>query len=158
MDSAERKKMERIARQATNIKLMELSISEGYSNSDGESFFDSSISAMAIYNVENISTEEVLKKIENGTYAADDRILITDMGRAYHIFPHARDKKTGTYWKLLNKMPIEDRCKCSNCGFTLPRHEVTKFDMDTGDYDKLRYRFCPNCGAVMSEIKEEEED
>lgn len=159
MNDMEKEKMMRIARQAMNIKVMELEFMRP--DSDGKPISGSEYRMAVIYNLENISDKEVENRLHNGMYAYDTRILLTDPERLAHIFPHRGESKRtnsiGTYWK--SRIGANDRknCECSNCGFIVPLYEAIKFSEETKDYMDVRYRFCPNCGAIMLPKQNESE-
>ena len=60
------------------------------------------------------------------------------------------DRRKKAFWELIesytdvNLDVHKDRCRCTYCGFV---HEFI-------DYHFGQYNYCPGCGAVMDEVKE----
>lgn len=146
---------ERIAMQAKNIQVIEAEFLS--SDSDGNPIPGTEHIATIIYNLENISEEEVCQLMYNDRFRFDSRILVTDPDRLAHIFPHRgeikSDKDFIAYWK--SREDKEDRlnCECSSCGFIVPVRDAMEFNYGTKDWTILKYCFCPKCGEKMTGFK-----
>lgn len=147
MSQTENEKFIRIGRQAMNIQGNE--VVSASVDSDGRRISGTEHSYMFIYNLENITAQEVEQKVHDGTYGFDSRILVSSMEQFKHIFPHAGEAKrqdASPYWKQAGNRTER---ACSVCGFIVATHDALEFDETTGNYTKIRYRFCPHCGAFM---------
>lgn len=148
----EREKLERIVEQATKIQVMELEFLSA--DSEGNAIEGSEHIMMAIYNLENISDEEVEKLLANGSYKYDTRILITDPDRLASLFPHRGEtKKIGTvetFWRPRDYMGDFVNCECSHCGFVIRAVQAVEFGSSSTDYADVKYQFCPKCGNRMA--------
>lgn len=89
MDKIER--LEEIVRQAMNIQIKEVTLQS--IDSDGKPIEGTEQTVMLIFNLENISFEEVDELIHNGGYEIDSRILLADPEQVHNIFPHAKLNK-----------------------------------------------------------------
>lgn len=151
MENMEWERLERIARQAMNIQVMEMEYMEADDN--GRPIQGSEYIVTAIYNLENISAEEVRELAVNGMIRQDDRVVMTDPVRFAHIFPHRGESKRDVvpvYWKSRGYAGDDVNVECSMCGFTVPANEAKAHQSGSGSLTK--YRFCPNCGARMMDI------
>lgn len=62
---------------------------------------------------------------------------------------------TYAYWK--NRAAKNDFlwCNCSNCNFIIENYRaISEFGKTNSEYIKVRYKFCPECGAIMFATKE----
>ena len=152
MTEKEKEKQAQIGRQAMNIQVMELVFKR--TDSYWKPIEGLERTVMALYNLENISADEVEDLARSGMYEYDDRILLTDPERLRRIFPHRGESKqadeSNVYWKPRTNANDFANCECSGCGFILPAEQAVKFGSSSTDYKDVIYRFCPKCGSIMS--------
>lgn len=156
MNEMEMAKQARVGRQALNIQCADLYIEKA--NLDNGSIEKSKPVAVAIFNLETISNKEVDKLIKFGLYTEDSRILLASPEQFENIFPHRGESKQSIepshYWKPHG--PAD--CECSCCRFLVPAKDAVERDYnDLSIYKKVKYRYCPNCGAIMRLKAKEEE-
>lgn len=158
MSDTNMEKLAKIARQAMNIQIMEAEFCAV--NSDDEPVTGTKNVKVIVYNLENISAEEVEEKMRNGTYEFDSRILITDPDTIKHIFPHRGESKrtgsVGAYWKHMGDKNDYIHCTCSDCGYMTEALRAVEIGRESTNYTGVKWRFCPNCGAPMSHTNQSE--
>lgn len=152
MNNLDKDKLERIARQAMNIQIMEAEFQSA--NSDGEPIEGTERIVCLLYNLENISTKEVEDAMMNGRYMFDDRILMADPARAAKLFPHRgearRNGLLNSYWRSLGSEGDHIHCECSNCKYTTEAINAVEIGSSSDEYVGVRWNFCPRCGQPMS--------
>lgn len=159
MNEMELVKQAKVGRQALNIQCADLYIEK--TSLDGK--YNTSVErskpvAVVIFNLETISNKEVDMLIKNGLYTEDSRILLASPEQFENIFPHRGESKQSIepshYWKPHG--PAD--CECSCCRFLVPAKDAVERDYnDLSIYKKVKYRYCPNCGAIMRLKAKEEE-
>lgn len=143
----QQQKLATIGRQAMNIQII-------------QALYDSKDGIAVIYNLENITRDEVKQLLLTGKYIHDSRILLTDPEKAANVFPHqgeAKKKGIKAYWKSCKHRNDFVHCECSKCGFTIEANRAIKYGSHSTDYIDVKYRFCPECGSPMTHKPEEGE-
>lgn len=152
MDNDQLERLAKVGRQALSIQIIELEYQGRASN--GEPIPGDIYTKAAIYNTENISDREVEDAAKTGTINHNSHIIMTDMERAFNVFPHIGEYRKGggphAYWKPRGEKNDFIHCECSACGAMFPAHDaIARHGRASTDYLEVSYRFCPRCGSVM---------